>query len=118
MAKAPLREPASSERYVCAYGWVLRVRKAYTRPTRSHSFARVCALRIYLSRIGAQMTGKATTPEPAIEAPASYGELFLAAPDADTSGQRQTLPDESEAAMERLRTPFDLGPINVAKTRG
>ncbi|BCB83241.1 hypothetical protein Psuf_005540 [Phytohabitans suffuscus] len=63
------------------------------------------------------MTGEATT-EPTLEPPASYGELFLPAPDENTSGQRQAVPDESEAAMKRLRTPFDLGPIDVAETRG
>lgn len=63
------------------------------------------------------MTGKAT-PEPALDAPATHGELFLSTPDAATSGQRQAVPDESEAAMSRLRKPFDVGPIDVAEPRG
>lgn len=56
------------------------------------------------------MTREAT-PDPAPDAPASYGELFLSMPDADTSGQRQVAPDESEAAMGRLRSPFDVDPV-------
>jgi hypothetical protein len=63
------------------------------------------------------MTGKAT-PEPALEAPAGDSELFRQAPHADTSGQRQAVPDESEAAMKRLRTPFDVGQVDGAGTGG
>ena len=48
----------------------------------------------------------------------SYRDLFLPAPDADTSGQRQAAePDESEAAMGRLRTPFDAGPADTVEHR-
>ena len=58
------------------------------------------------------------TPEPAHETPVSYGELFLPAPATDTSGQRQAVPDESEAAMKRLRTPFDIGPTDASESGG
>jgi hypothetical protein len=58
-----------------------------------------------------------STPEPALAAPV-YGELFLPVPDAGPSGPRQAVPDESEAAMGRLRTPFDVGPIDVAEPSG
>jgi hypothetical protein len=63
------------------------------------------------------MTGEAT-PEGALEASATYRELFLPAPDADISAPSQAVPDESEAAMQRLRTPFDVGPTDVTATRG
>lgn len=49
--------------------------------------------------------------------PASYRDLFLSAPDADTPGHSQAAPDEGEAAMGRLRTPFDVGPVDVAEPR-
>jgi hypothetical protein len=48
-----------------------------------------------------------TTPESALEAPA-YKELFRSVPEAETSGERQAAPNESEDAMGRLRTPFDV----------
>jgi hypothetical protein len=49
------------------------------------------------------------TPDHAVETPGSYGDLFRPAPETDASGPPQTAPDESEAAMTRLRTPFDAG---------
>jgi hypothetical protein len=57
------------------------------------------------------------TPDHAREALESYGDLFRSAPDADTPGQPQTLPDESEAAMTRLRAPFDAGPVDAHDRR-
>lgn len=50
------------------------------------------------------------TPDRAREAPRSYGDLFRSVPETDSSGPPQAAPDESEAAMTRLRTPFDAGP--------
>jgi hypothetical protein len=58
-----------------------------------------------------------TTPEPTLEAPASSGELFRSVPEAETSGQRQAVPDESEDAMGRLRTPFDVDPHHRGQGR-
>jgi hypothetical protein len=49
------------------------------------------------------------TPDHAPETSGSYGDLFRSAPDADAAGPPQTVPDESEAAMTRLRAPFDAG---------
>jgi hypothetical protein len=58
------------------------------------------------------------TPDTALDAPGIHGELFLSAHEAETSGQRQAVPDESEAAMGRLRTPFDVGPADAVEPRG
>jgi hypothetical protein len=58
------------------------------------------------------MTAEAT-PEPA-----RYRDLFLSVPEADPPGQSQAAPDEGEAAMGRLRTPFDVGPVDAAEPRG
>jgi len=48
------------------------------------------------------------TPEPSPEAPVAYGDLFRSVPDPDTAEEPQAAPDESEAGMGRLRTPFDV----------
>lgn len=56
------------------------------------------------------------TPDHALETPGSYGDLFRPAPDADTAGPPQSAPDESEAAMTRLRAPFDAGPATTPST--
>jgi hypothetical protein len=66
--------------------------------------------------MGAEMTSE-ETPDHAPAASGSYGDLFLPAPDADTSEQRRVEPDESEAAMGRLRTPFDVGATDVEHRR-
>jgi hypothetical protein len=55
------------------------------------------------------------TPDLAREASGSYEDLFLPAPDAEASGQRRAVPDESEAAMVRLRAPFDVGPVESGR---
>jgi hypothetical protein len=55
----------------------------------------------------------ATTPDSAPEAPGPHGDLFRSPPDAETTGQRRPVPDESEAAMVRLRTPFDIETVEV-----
>lgn len=55
------------------------------------------------------------TPYRAQEVPGSGADLFRPAPDADAAGPTQAAPDESEAAMKRLRTPFDAGPVEVAE---
>jgi hypothetical protein len=52
------------------------------------------------------------------EAPGSYADLFRSAPDADPTGPGLAAPDESEAAMTRLRAPFDAGPVEAAEHRG
>jgi len=63
------------------------------------------------------------TPDRAPGGSGSYGDLFLPAPDADTSGSRRAegqlraAPDESEAAMGRLRTPFDVGAADAVEHR-
>ena len=55
------------------------------------------------------------TPNPAPEASRSYGDLFLPAPSAEPAAPRQAAPDESKAAMVRLRAPFDIGPVDVVE---
>ena len=57
------------------------------------------------------------TPDRARETPGSHGDLFRPASDTDTSDRPQAAPDESEAAMTRLRAPFDAGPIDVVENR-
>jgi hypothetical protein len=55
------------------------------------------------------------TPYRAPEASGSHGELFRPPPDADAAGPHQAAPDESEAAMTRLRAPFDAGPVEPTR---
>lgn len=57
------------------------------------------------------------TPDRARETPGSYADLFRPAPDTDASGPPQAAPDESEAAMTRLRAPFDAGPADAVERR-
>jgi len=45
----------------------------------------------------------------AAAAAAPDGDLFSQAPETDTAEQRRLVVDESAAAMDRLRTPFDVG---------
>jgi hypothetical protein len=54
------------------------------------------------------MTGEATLPH-ASGPPGPYGSSFLAVPEAETRQTPLPAPDESEAALSRLRAPFDIG---------
>jgi hypothetical protein len=58
------------------------------------------------------------TPDPAREAAGSYGDIFLPVPIAETPAASKPVPDESEAAMTRLRAPFDVEPADVPGSRG
>ncbi|MEH1125596.1 hypothetical protein [Micromonospora sp. CPCC 206061] len=59
------------------------------------------------------------TPDRIPKAFGSYGDLFQPEPepDSETSGPPRSVPDESEAAMTRLRAPFDVGPVKAVEHR-
>jgi hypothetical protein len=65
---------------------------------------------------GAAMTSE-ETPDRTHGASRSYGDLFRPVPDAYTSTPRRTVPDKSEAAMMRLRAPFDVDPVDAVEPR-
>lgn len=53
---------------------------------------------------GIRRNTSATDPE---------GGLFRAVPEADAAEERQQVVDDSAAAMERLRLPFDVNPADA-----
>ncbi|GAA4715411.1 hypothetical protein [Phytohabitans rumicis] len=63
------------------------------------------------------MTHETTTDSDA-SAAVSYGGLFLPVPDVEKSEQGRAVPDDSEAAMTRLRAPFEIHPVDAAEPRG
>lgn len=63
------------------------------------------------------MTREAKT-DPDAEASGSYGDLFRAAANAEEPEPRLAVPDDSEAAMKRLRAPFDVQLVDAVEPRG
>jgi hypothetical protein len=63
------------------------------------------------------MTDETTRPHVS-GPPRPQGSPFLAVPKAETPQPSLPPPDESEAALSRLRAPFDIGPGDASAPAG
>jgi hypothetical protein len=93
----------------------IEVRRSAPKPGRL-AFRRWAAFFLLVACIGAEMTSEQTADR-ARETSGSYGDLFRSASEADAASKPQAAPDESEAAMTRLRAPFEVGPVDVVEQR-